>query len=579
MPRRGSGAAGGAADEAGGRSASQQGQRQQAKQQGEQAEQALEPLGDQLQQEREEHAAGVAAGSGRRRSTGRWPRRAAWPSASWRCRTAPSRGGDAGSRARAEQGAVEEGRAATARADAKGGRQERAGFARDRRGARGGAAADAAGARGGLERHAEPARGGGARGRRGRRAQRRRVPAAPRAGRRVRARRRDRGWPRRMERMAQLAQQQGAARPAGRWPAADGRQRRRIQQQLRQLGAQQRALARGAGAAARRGPACPAPERWPTRPRIWRERLEARPPRSRRRSSGRSGCSAGCSTPGARCRAGRRTSRRSARAPTRHRRQRPAAAGASRHGCWATTTGSGCRRWEELQRLSPEERRLVVDYFRRLSEPGPADETSCGLAAPGPRRALALGASCCGAAGSGHATRRSSWSAGGTTPRPPTPTASVLAAKPGDAAALLGLERALMPLNRLRGDRARRAGGARGESGRARRVLRRRGPGLGGRGRARQRARRRRALGRDRARTTRRRTANGAPRRCRATRPRRRPERLPARPRAARPARRARAPSWPSSPCADGTSSGAPQRMAASASAACRATASGGRAR
>jgi len=26
--------------------------------------------------------------------------------------------------------------------------------------------------------------------------------------------------------------------------------------------------------------------------------------------------------------------------------------------------------WEELQRFSPEERRLVVDYFRRLSEPG-----------------------------------------------------------------------------------------------------------------------------------------------------------------------------------------------------------------
>jgi hypothetical protein len=25
--------------------------------------------------------------------------------------------------------------------------------------------------------------------------------------------------------------------------------------------------------------------------------------------------------------------------------------------------------WEELQRLSPEERRLVVDYFRRLSQP------------------------------------------------------------------------------------------------------------------------------------------------------------------------------------------------------------------
>ena len=24
--------------------------------------------------------------------------------------------------------------------------------------------------------------------------------------------------------------------------------------------------------------------------------------------------------------------------------------------------------WDELQRLSPEERRLVVDYFRRLSE-------------------------------------------------------------------------------------------------------------------------------------------------------------------------------------------------------------------
>jgi hypothetical protein len=26
--------------------------------------------------------------------------------------------------------------------------------------------------------------------------------------------------------------------------------------------------------------------------------------------------------------------------------------------------------WDELQRLSPEERRLVVDYFRRLSAPG-----------------------------------------------------------------------------------------------------------------------------------------------------------------------------------------------------------------
>ena len=26
--------------------------------------------------------------------------------------------------------------------------------------------------------------------------------------------------------------------------------------------------------------------------------------------------------------------------------------------------------WEELQQLSPEERRLVVDYFRRLSQPG-----------------------------------------------------------------------------------------------------------------------------------------------------------------------------------------------------------------
>jgi hypothetical protein len=25
--------------------------------------------------------------------------------------------------------------------------------------------------------------------------------------------------------------------------------------------------------------------------------------------------------------------------------------------------------WEELQQLSPEERRLVVDYFRRLAQP------------------------------------------------------------------------------------------------------------------------------------------------------------------------------------------------------------------
>ena len=27
--------------------------------------------------------------------------------------------------------------------------------------------------------------------------------------------------------------------------------------------------------------------------------------------------------------------------------------------------------WEELQRLSPAERRIVVDYFRRLSAPAP----------------------------------------------------------------------------------------------------------------------------------------------------------------------------------------------------------------
>jgi len=27
--------------------------------------------------------------------------------------------------------------------------------------------------------------------------------------------------------------------------------------------------------------------------------------------------------------------------------------------------------WEELQQLSPEERRLVVDYFRRLSQQSP----------------------------------------------------------------------------------------------------------------------------------------------------------------------------------------------------------------
>jgi hypothetical protein len=27
--------------------------------------------------------------------------------------------------------------------------------------------------------------------------------------------------------------------------------------------------------------------------------------------------------------------------------------------------------WEELQALSPEERRLVVDYFRRLAQPSP----------------------------------------------------------------------------------------------------------------------------------------------------------------------------------------------------------------
>jgi hypothetical protein len=27
--------------------------------------------------------------------------------------------------------------------------------------------------------------------------------------------------------------------------------------------------------------------------------------------------------------------------------------------------------WDELQRLTPEERRLVIDYFRRLTESAP----------------------------------------------------------------------------------------------------------------------------------------------------------------------------------------------------------------
>ena len=65
---------------------------------------------------------------------------------------------------------------------------------------------------------------------------------------------------------------------------------------------------------------------------------------------------------------GRRTRRRSGRAPPP-----PATASIFRRRSGLDWRMRDRRlrvpTWEELQQLSPEERRLVVDYFRRLSEP------------------------------------------------------------------------------------------------------------------------------------------------------------------------------------------------------------------
>ena len=346
-------------------SASQQGQRAKAKQKGEQAEQSLEPLGDQLQQEREgmqqewrqEVVAAIdqalaetsrlaerqlevqdAAPVRRRRrqprcGPSRAPSRRACSGCSSRCGRPPGKNAlvppEIGAALGGAQRQMQRTREAIANAtpNTREG-AEQAGGAVDALNA---AAYQLVRARGDVQ-----GAGSGS------------------------------GLAEALERMAQLAQQQGGLgqQGAGLLPMAGNGA---IQEQLRQLGARQRALAeelqklKGGGDMPGAGEM--ADEAKDLAKRLEGGRLDRQVVERQERLFRR------MLDAGARCRARRRTSGRSARA-----RPPPTTASTCRRrsapGCMGDDDRLRVPSWEELQQLSPEERRLVVDYFRRLSEPG-----------------------------------------------------------------------------------------------------------------------------------------------------------------------------------------------------------------
>ncbi|HUR94125.1 MAG TPA: hypothetical protein VMY76_06050 [Gemmatimonadales bacterium] len=343
-------------------SASQQGQRQQARQKGEQAEQSLEPLGDQLQQEREQmqqewRQEVVAAIDQALSETSRLAERQL--AVQERLRSGSGTGNDV----RAEQGAIEEGvqrlveqvrRAAGKNAlvppeigSALGGAQRQMQRTREA------LATATPNAREGAEQ------AGGA------------VDALNSAAHQLIRARGDvqgagsgSGLAEALERMAELAQQQGGLgqQGAGMLPMAGNGA---IREQLRQLGMKQRALAeelqklRGGGNMPGAGEM--ADEAKDLAKRLEGGRLD-RQMVDRQERLFRRMLDAGRTLQGK-------------EEDERKERQSTTATEDSVHlppALRARLQGDDDRlrvpTWEELQQLSPEERRLVVDYFRRLSE-------------------------------------------------------------------------------------------------------------------------------------------------------------------------------------------------------------------
>ncbi len=344
-------------------SASQQGQRPKARQKGEQAAQSLEPLGDQLQEERESmqqewRQEVVAALDQALAETSRLAERQL--AVQERLRG----GGDAGSQVRGEQGAIEEGvqrlldqirKAAGKNAlvppeigAALGGARRQMQRTREA----------IANATPNVREGAEQA--GGA------------VDALNAAAYQLVRARGDvqgagsgSGLAEALERMAQLAQQQGGLgqQGTGMLPMAGSGA---IREQLRQLGLKQRALAeelqklRGGGNVPGAGEMADEAQELARRlegGRLDRQTVERQERLFRRMLD-----------------AGRTLQGK--QEDERKERESTTAANDSVHlppALRARLLGDDDRlrvpTWEELQQLSPEERRLVVDYFRRLSEP------------------------------------------------------------------------------------------------------------------------------------------------------------------------------------------------------------------
>jgi len=345
-------------------SASQQGQRQQARQKGEQAERALEPLGDQLQSEREGMQQEwkqevVAAIDQALAETSRLAERQLGVQERLRS------GRDVGGRLRGEQGAIEEGvqrlleqMRQTAGKNALVSPEIGAalgGAQRQMQRTREAIASATPNAREGAEQ------AGGA------------VDALNaaayqllRARGEVQGAESGSGLAEALERMAQLAKQQGGLgqQGAGLLPMAGSGA---IREQLRQLGARQRALAeelqklKGGGDMPGAGEM--ADEAKDLARRLEGGRLDRQIVERQERLFRRM-LDAG------RTLQGREEDERKERVST-------PATDDSIHlppALRAKLTGDDDRlrvpTWEELQELSPEERRLVVDYFRRLTEAG-----------------------------------------------------------------------------------------------------------------------------------------------------------------------------------------------------------------
>jgi hypothetical protein len=168
-----------------------------------------------------------------------------------------------------------------------------------------------------------------------------------------------------MERMAQMAQQQGGLgqQSAGLLPMAGSGA---IQEQLRQLGARQRALAEELQRLKGQGDLPGAGELAEEAKELARKLESGRLDRQlveRQERLFRRMLDAGRTLQGRE--EDERKERQSTTATDDSIRLPPALRAKLRSDDDRLRVPS----WEELQRLSPEERRLVVDYFRRLSEP------------------------------------------------------------------------------------------------------------------------------------------------------------------------------------------------------------------